>query len=70
MWVCYVGKEFTGSNVRGPRGTSEECYNDARWNVALENTEDTNESASVEGCFYGGPRSERIFLLHLWFVKL
>ena len=44
MWVCYVRKEFTGSNVRGPRGTSRNV-NDARWNVALEDTVRTQTRA-------------------------
>ena len=46
MWVCYVRKEFTGSNVCGPRG-HQRNVNDARWNVALEDTMRTQTRSRV-----------------------
>ena len=46
MWVCYVKKEFAGSNARGPH-VRQRNVNHARWNVvALE-----DERERREGCF-------------------
>ena len=61
VWVHYVRKEFAGSNRRGPHGTSEESQSHMLECSARGHHEDTNETASVEGCFHGRPRSEHIF---------
>ena len=68
MWVCYVKKEFAGSNERGPR-VRQRNVNYACWNiiliVALE-----DDKRVERGLFRGRPRSERVFYYHRWFGKL
>ena len=50
MWVCYVKKEFAGSNARSPC-VRQRNVNYAHWNVILIEALEDDKQEWREGCF-------------------